>query len=532
MIKVNNKIKYCLLFLYCLFTIKHQSCAQLVTVNNVGITVNASTPVTVQGDVLINTGGFINNNGVIDLNGNWTNNSAGNVFTSAFPNGTVILNGGAQNIGGTGFTIFNNLTLAGTGNKTLLQNIGVGGFAPLSGVLALNDRQLLLNSLNLTVRNPQPTAITRTTGFIISETTPVTGYGYITWNLANSAAGNNYIFPFGNNISGHFLPLNFNITTAGTGAGNGYVKVATYPTNTALNPNNRPLPTGLTALINNSGADNSTFVVDRYFIFDVAGYTTTPVTTMVFPYRDTEWSTGTNTIIENNLRMQRLNNGTQWTQPPFGTVNTINNTVTATLQNNYSPIWTIVDQTTPLPISLLYFKVSLNNANHALLNWSTENEFNSAFFDVEKSLDSRNYSWLTTLPASKFSNTTSSYHTTDSNPGSGYTFYRLKMVDMNGDFKYSNIEFVYTHLNQFDISVWPNPATDVINIASTSTQMDHSNYQLTNNIGQIISKGYLHQFQKSSNSYSIPIHNLPEGIYYLQLNNGYGKPFATKIFIQ
>jgi len=505
--------------------------AQLLTLNNVAVTVTGATLVTNQGDILLNNGGIFNNNGTIDLTGHFTNNSLTNGFAATFPSGTVICNGAAQNIGGNSYTIFNNLTLTGTGNKTLLQDIGVGGNTTTNGVLALNDRQLLLNSFDLTVRNPLPVAITRTTGFIVSETPPATGYGVLTWNISNGTVGNNYTFPFGNNTTSNYLPLNFNVTTSGVGA-TGSVSIATYPTNTALNPNNRPLPTGLTALINNSGADNSAFVVDRYFMFNVANYTTLPVTTMVFPYRDLEWNTGTNTIIENNLRMQRLNNGTQWTQPPFGIVNTALNTVTVTGQNNYSPIWTIVDLTTPLPITLLDFTAKLNQNNYTILNWITANELNSAYFDIEKSTDGQHFSFLHKVMAAQFSNSTLQYHDIDSNPAKGFTYYRIKMVDNNGDFKYSNTQFVYTNLQNATVSVWPNPATNFINITISDAETPYQSFAFVNGIGQTVFQADLKTYQDTKNNYTIPCNNLPSGLYYLQLSNGVGKPFACKIFIQ
>ncbi|MEO8149105.1 MAG: T9SS type A sorting domain-containing protein [Bacteroidia bacterium] len=512
--------------------VAYKSSAQLWTTDNVNVTLTAGAQLTVKGDVQNQNGATITNNGTIDLSGNWTHNAANNCFgTSA---GLVIMNGANQNIGGTGSTAFNNLTLIGSGIKTLLQDISVGGaYVAPAGVLSLGDRNLDLNSHTLTLSNAAPAAVTRTTGFAISETQPIPGYGYIRWNIGTTAAGNNYTFPFGNLATATYLPLSFNLTTAG--AGNGYVRIATYPTNTAPNPNNRPLPTGLTALINNSGFDNSNKVVDRYFIFDVQGYTTTPVSTMVFPYRDTEWSSGSNLITEANLKMQRLNNGVQWTQPPFGVVNTVSNTVTVTAQNNYSPIWTIVDLSSPLPVSLLNFNAQPNEHKQTDVYWQTASEINCADFEVQKSKDSKSFETFDVVESHHFSNATNNYQTIDKRPYEGITYYRLKQNDLNGDYVYSKTVSVrLSNEGNFTINVYPNPMTDeaTIQIISSTALSDNCIVSITNVLGQIVMENKLSSLAISGNSYSMKRGNIAPGIYYLNLVDNKNQLATFKLVIQ
>lgn len=476
------------LFVILLFTLKTSfGYGQLFITNNVNVVITNGTQLTVQGDFQNDNGATITNNGTIDLSGNWIHNAANNCFGLGVSTGTVILNGANQTIGGLNSTTFNNLNFLGTGTKTLLQDIIVGGASSPTGVLSLGDRNLNLNSKTLTISNPLPPGIIRNTAFIISETAPTPGYGFLRWNIANSGVGNNYVFPFGNATSGNYLPFNFNVTTSGAGAG--YVKIATYPTNTAPNPNNRPLPTGLTMLVNNSSLDNSDKVVDRYFIFDVSGYITPPVSTMVFPYRDTEWSTGTNSIIESNLRLQRLNNGVAWIQPPFGTVNTINNTVTATNQNTYSTIWTIVDLSSPLPISLLDFNAKLNNKKQTDIYWSTASENNSANFEVQRSIDGLKFETIEVLESHHFSNVVIQYKTIDKNPFDGLSYYRLKHNDNNGDYNFSKTVPVQNNngLSTY-INLYPNPFSDytLIEFVSSSGVNAATRLSIINLLGQEI----------------------------------------------
>src|SRR5687768_8747694 len=145
--------------------------AQLLTVKNAAITNTAT--ITVKGDMSNETGAQLNNEGEIEVSGDFTNNSVASLFGTT--TGTVVLNGLTQNINGLFPTEFHDLTLLGTGKKTLQQTASID----LTGTLALGSQMLDLNTKTLTVKNPAPASITRSTGFIISETDPAVGYGII-----------------------------------------------------------------------------------------------------------------------------------------------------------------------------------------------------------------------------------------------------------------------------------------------------------------------------------------------------------------
>ncbi|MEP7171760.1 MAG: hypothetical protein ABI855_20470, partial [Bacteroidota bacterium] len=118
--------------------------AQLMTNNNILISLTGSAQVTVKGDVLNNAGTTIANDATIDLSGDWINNSGNNCFGTS--QGTVILNGTNQLISGGSQTVFNNLNLSG-GTKTLQTSAATGGGnAVPTGVLACNNAILDLNS--------------------------------------------------------------------------------------------------------------------------------------------------------------------------------------------------------------------------------------------------------------------------------------------------------------------------------------------------------------------------------------------------
>ena len=286
--------------------------------NGSAITVQNGGLIFVQGEV-VNTDnaaniGLINNSGTIALSGDWTNNSTSTALTPTV--GTVELNGALQLVTGTTSTTFNNLTLLGTNIKRLNINTFVGGF---SGVLNLTARVLDLNSNTLFVTNSLPSAVIRTSGYILSETPAVPGYGTIQWNLANNTG--NYEFPFGTNAS-TYIPFFYNISAGGLQTGIGSISASTYPTTTSVTVNNRPLPTGVADLINNCNTEHAIKMLDRFWVINANNYNTLPTVNKIYSYVDEEWNTtaaSTNSITEALLNLWYYSTG-GWT-----TINSTNN---------------------------------------------------------------------------------------------------------------------------------------------------------------------------------------------------------------
>ncbi len=93
-----------------------------------------------------------------------------------------------------------------------------------------------------------------------------------------------------------------------------------------------------------------------------------------------------------------------------------------------------------LPIDLKEFKATIDN-NIVVLNWQTASEINSNYFDIERSDDGQFFFSIGKVMANGNSNQPVSYNFTDkkaSNNNGSLIFYRLKLVDKDGSFKYSN----------------------------------------------------------------------------------------------
>ncbi len=85
----------------------------------------------------------------------------------------------------------------------------------------------------------------------------------------------------------------------------------------------------------------------------------------------------------------------------------------------------------PLPVKLLSFEVT-EVKKAAVIKWSTSSENNSDYFNVERSADGNNYSFLKKVTAAGNSTMVKNYEVTDANPRPGTSYYRLIQVDRDG----------------------------------------------------------------------------------------------------
>ncbi len=105
---------------------------------------------------------------------------------------------------------------------------------------------------------------------------------------------------------------------------------------------------------------------------------------------------------------------------------------------------TFASQKGPLPVTLAYFTATANNKNGVTINWQTEQEINSSHFDVETSNDAINWKKISSVSAKGNSVGQSNYSYADNHPSvfNSNIYYRLKTVDIDGTFRYSDIKSV------------------------------------------------------------------------------------------
>ncbi|MNY28006.1 hypothetical protein D3C86_1619490 [compost metagenome] len=97
----------------------------------------------------------------------------------------------------------------------------------------------------------------------------------------------------------------------------------------------------------------------------------------------------------------------------------------------------------------------------AQLNWLTAEEQSLDRFEVEYSKDGSSYKQMGSISAKNIARST--YEFSYEQPaGPGY--YRLKMIDWDGQYAYSAVVLVHTNCDDLPIVLYPNPTPDVVHV--------------------------------------------------------------------
>jgi Secretion system C-terminal sorting domain len=157
--------------------------------------------------------------------------------------------------------------------------------------------------------------------------------------------------------------------------------------------------------------------------------------------------------------------------------------------------------------------------NTVVVQWSTDNEFNSSKFIVEKSTNGINFIPIGEKLAAGNSYTQSNYWLEDNTP-SAQNFYRIKSLDRDGRFTYSKVARLDLKANDnTSLIVAPNPAKENINIIFNSAQAANVPYRIISTNGETLQKGSLY-IAKGTNKISKDISLLNPGMYFLQIQSG------------
>ena len=139
-----------------------------------------------------------------------------------------------------------------------------------------------------------------------------------------------------------------------------------------------------------------------------------------------------------------------------------------------------------LPVTFTSIKAYKQDKN-INVEWKVENERNIKQYGAEKSADGITFNTLTVTKPSDNNGGSASYAIVDTKPATGYNYYRIKSIDINGAISYSTIVKVATGAIQEDINIYPNPITDgQIHLQFQNEPQGKYGIRLLNKPGQVI----------------------------------------------
>jgi hypothetical protein len=180
------------------------------------------------------------------------------------------------------------------------------------------------------------------------------------------------------------------------------------------------------------------------------------------------------------------------------------------------------------PLTLIDFNAVLKDCQPSL-NWITESETNTDRFEVERSnANSNDWQKIAAVTASGFNPSKSYYTYKDVNvtTTTDKVWYRLKMIDKDGSFKYSKILPVLLNCKTAKLLTYPSPVQDgKLNVSLTGT-VGYTEATIFNTAGQVLLKKQLNNGITTLN-----VARVAEGTYILNIKdaNGFNKNIKVTI---
>jgi hypothetical protein len=168
-----------------------------------------------------------------------------------------------------------------------------------------------------------------------------------------------------------------------------------------------------------------------------------------------------------------------------------------------------------IPVNLLSFQGKIQNAN-AILTWATGSESNSSHFIVERSTDGVNFINIGSIVAAGNTSQQRNYSLTDNKIPVGRLYYRLLQVDADGKTKYFNTITLQNKQNEFDFTVLPNPASDLIAVQYKGLLEQDTDVKLYNMEGKLMQQTSINKGQTIA---YFNIETLYAGAYVIKIQN-------------
>ena len=464
--------------------------------NMIDGTLNITDNFTIDGTVdidagIVTVGNDFDNNGTTTLDVATVN--LGDNFeesgTFTMNSGTLVFNGdgthGSQSFAGDN-NVFNNITINNTnGDEILLFAANM----TINGTLTLTSGLMDLTTNNVTIASGGSISGGTPTSYIQTSST-----GTLTMEVGNS----NVLFPVGNSS---YNPITLN--EAGT-QDNFSVRVVDAITEDGTD--------GGTAYTENA--------VNRMWMVSEATGGNANVT-MTLLWNNADELTN---FDETGCLIANYSGGWQSRSATIAATGSDPYTISTSNITSFSPFAVVDPQLTNLPVELIAFNATPNH-NTVSLDWATATEKNNSHFEVERSTNGKDFSTIGTVEGSGTTVEPQAYNFVDAAPANGINYYRLKQVDFDGAFAYSDVVSIEIQNAKNDVVLLPNPVTADLNVQLPTTWTGETSIEIFDIAGRLVQSEII-----SDNATTFQLAGINNGQYIIRIINA--DNVITKRFVK
>ena len=175
----------------------------------------------------------------------------------------------------------------------------------------------------------------------------------------------------------------------------------------------------------------------------------------------------------------------------------------------------------PLPVELSSFTASLNQ-NTVNLKWVTKTEVNNSRFNVERRINEGDWNTLGFVKGHGTTTESKEYSFIDKDlfAGGSKFQYRLKQIDNNGTFEYSDIVEVEVEPTEFELSQnYPNPFNPNTTIRFSIPKETQLKINIYNMLGELVETLTEGNYEAGYHKVTFNASPLPSGVYIYRIES-------------
>lgn len=184
-----------------------------------------------------------------------------------------------------------------------------------------------------------------------------------------------------------------------------------------------------------------------------------------------------------------------------------------------------------LDASALVFRATPMTFGVVELSWTTGEEAEGVRYELERSLDGSDFYGIAEMEGSKKAEPVYVYMDRKAT-GSEDFYYRVKVIDRNGDASYSDVRKVsFEGMDEAEMLVYPNPATSHVYVRFNLVEETSGTVRVVNELGAVVLEKALTSNELGMGEIELNTSNLASGVYIVQLDSQHGDHLRKRVVV-